>query len=276
MIDLTSIDSLGDPLIPELLKSWEVCREILLWVEHLRNNPVQWTTKIEWGQPRMDHIFHPSSITNPCDMYLYMELVGAEKSEKLDGRRLMLFDTGTVVHEQLQYYQHTMARERGHVYVDEYPTWKGSDLARRLHLGGSADGYCEREVMVRYQGKQYLLRLRILFEYKTVNESGFSALRRKPDIGYVRQVHTYMASTDIPVTILLYYNKNNSNMRAFPTLFDYKLWTPIEERLERLVHLADECQLPERNVGGSCSWCKFLEECDPPVNKRKRGRTRLR
>ena len=138
-------------------------------------------------------------------------------------------------------------------------------------MGGHCDGYMERLLRL----KQLNVDLHCLWEYKTIKTENFAKLRRKPDIGYVRQVHAYMAATGIPVTIILYYNKNNSLKKAFFVFFDPTIWAPIQERLERLVQLADSYELPDRNVNKSCIYCKFFKECDPPISKRK-GAPRLR
>jgi len=117
--------------------------------------------------------------------------------------------------------------------------------------------------------------LRCLWEYKTIKSEGFAKLRSRPSKDYVRQVHAYMAATGIPLTIILYYNKNNSLKKAFFVFFDPAVWGPIQKRLEQIVQLADNYELPDRNVNRSCVYCKFFKECDPPISRRK-GAPRLR
>lgn len=265
----THEDLVAQPELAKKLKEeWNIVEEIDDWVGRLRNNPVPWTTTIEWGKPRRKGIFHPSSINKPCDMYLYLELLAAHEFEKMNATTLQIFDTGTVIHEQLQYYFHTRALSEGYEYIDEVPVSEGSELAAKLRMGGNCDGFMERVLKLR----DLNLDLRCLFEFKTIKTELFSKLRTKPDIGYVRQVHAYMAATGVPLTIILYYNKNNSLKKAFFVFFDPEVWQPIQERLERLTRLADDFELPERNVGKSCVYCKFFKECEPPISKSKQGK----
>ena len=268
----THQDLQQQPELRERLEKWDIVNEIDEHVAYLRNNPVPWTTTIEWGRPRQKGVFHPSSISKSCDMYLYLELLGADEVEKLNATSLSIFDTGTVIHEQLQYYQHTRAIVHDYEYQSEVAVAKGSSLAAKIRMGGSCDGYDRR--ILRFD--RLNVDLRVLWEYKTIKGENFAKLRQKPDIGYVRQVHAYMAATGIPLTVLLYYNKNNSLKKAYLVFFDPGIWLPLQHRFERLVVLADNFELPERNAGDSCFFCKFFKECAPPIPKRSKGAPRLR
>lgn len=265
--DLIAQPELRDKLVAE----WDIVEEIDNWVSHLRNHPVPWTTTIEWGRDRQKGVFHPSSLSKTCDMFLYLELLAADEWEKINSTTLQIFDTGTVIHEQLQYYFSTRALAKDYGYLDEVPVSVGSVLAAKLRMGGHCDGFMERVLHLRGLD----LDLRVLFEFKTIKTELFAKLRSKPDIGYVRQTQAYMAATGVPLTIILYYNKNNSLKKAFFVFFDPKVWEPIQERLVRLVKLADDYELPDRNVNKSCTYCKFFKECDPHISKRK-GAPRLR
>lgn len=265
----THEDLAAQPELAQKLKDeWDVVAEVDDWVGRLRNHPVPWKTTIEWGKPRRKGVFHPSSINKPCDMYLYLELLAAHELEKTNATTLQIFDTGTVIHEQLQYYFHTRALVEGYEYLDEVPVSEGSELAAKLRMGGNCDGFMKR--VLRLKGLN--LDLQCLFEFKTIKTENFGKLRTKPDIGYVRQVHAYMAATGVPLTIVLYYNKNNSLKKAFFVFFDPKIWQPIQDRLERLIQLADAFEIPERNTGKSCIYCKFFKECSPPFSKTTQGR----
>jgi hypothetical protein len=59
---------------------------------------------------------------------------------------------------------------------------------------------------------------------------------------------------------------------AFPYLFDQRTWEPIEERLIRIAGMADRLEDPPKAVSSYvCSDCEYLEECEPPLPKRKTG-----
>lgn len=259
------------PEVRKLISRWDVSGELREWAGKLNEHSIPWTTTVDWGKPRKDNVFHPSSLDHSCDLYLWLEYVGAGKKDKLAGDTKLILDAGTLLEHQYQYYQHTRALHEGYHYESDYPVWKHGRLSK-IGLGGASDGLMERDLRI----GRTILDLRILWEYKTINKDGFSGLRNRPAIKYVRQTQAYMASMNIPLTVILYINRDNSEPRHFFTWYDPELWEPKEARLRKLKRMADDYEEPERTIGKSCRWCKFFEECEPyPVEKpRKRGRRR--
>jgi CRISPR/Cas system-associated exonuclease Cas4 (RecB family) len=200
-------------------------------------------------------------------MFLWLEYVGADKEEKLPPDKQLIMDSGTVVEQQYQYYQHTMAIDGGYSYDSNYPVWRHGRLREEIGLGGDADGLMDRELKI----GRTKINLRAIFEYKSINRDGFSGLRTKPKITYVRQVQAYLASMDIPLGVIVYINRDNGEPRHFFVWYDPRLWDPIEERLRRLKAMADNYKEPEKHTGKSCRWCKFFAECDPHPRKSKRA-----
>jgi len=272
----TRADLEANPGVLDILLSWNVCSEIEEHVGHLGNNPMRHTTVLDWGVQRTSCVFHPSSLTNPCDRFLFYELVGAPETEKLNAQKLLIFDTGTVIHEQLQYYQHTLAERKGFFYDHEVAVSKDSEHAQDLHLGGSTDGYVERLLRLQFNGEKVVIDLRAIFDYKSASASAFSSLRRTPNSSYVKQTLAYMWALDVPLSCILYYNKDTSLMRNFLVPFRQATWSPIEQRLRKILEVAKTYKIPMRSPGKSCRWCKFFEECDPPLKPRQHSRGALK
>lgn len=248
-----------NPEVRKLILRWDVSDELRRWSAELNEHRIPWVTTVEWGKERKDNVFHPSSTDSNCDMFLWLEYVGAKKKDKLPPSTKLIMDAGTLLEQQFQYYQHTMALHEGYNYESDYPVWKHGRLGAEIGLGGAADGLMEREL--RIGGR--MLDLRVLFEYKSSSKDRFSGLRTKPAIKYVKQTQAYMASMDIPLTVLVYINRDNSEPRHFFVWYSPRIWNPIEERLRRLKRMADDYEEPERTIGKSCKWCKFFEDCDP-------------
>lgn len=262
------LQSIGDDTreMRALIKKWNVSEELWQWSSQLRKTPVPWVTTHDWNKVRKDQVFHPSSAENKCDFFLWLEYVGAKSVDKLPPNTQLIMDSGTMLEHQYQYYQHTRAIHEGYFYDSSYPVWKHGELSTTLGLGGEADGLMERTLRL----GDVDIEMRAIFEYKTINRDGFSGLRSKPSIKYVRQVHSYMASMDIPLTVIVYINRDNAEPKHFFSWFDPKIWTPIEERFQRIKKLADDYQEAEKNIGDSCKWCRFFEDCAPFPQRRKR------
>jgi len=264
-ITIQTIDDFAaHPGAREAIASWDPAQELKDWAKEVRVRQIPWRSLHDWNQPRTKAMFHPSSLGNPCDMYLFLELVGAKERSRTDSSTQLIFDTGTAIHLQMQYYQHTRALVHDYEYHEEVAFWETNRDTRSLRLCGSADGAQTREFV--HNGARYSIPF--IWEYKTINQSGFERLGSTPDKRYVKQVHGYMKTSGRPLTVLLYYCKNDSSMRAYFIYFDKKLWTEIEHRLRRILeyelHNSDE---PERATNRGCFRCKFFTECRPNISR---------
>jgi hypothetical protein len=255
----------GNPAIRKLIEEWDVAEELRQWAEQLQQTRTPWVTTVNWGAPRKDNVFHPSSLNNSCDQYLYLEYVGALKREKMNSGTKLIMDAGTLLEHQYQYYQHTRALREGYAYDSSFPVWKHGRLAKELALGGEADGLMDRELVL----SNTRIDLRCIFEYKSINKDGFSGLRTKPSIKYVRQVQAYLASMDIPLCVIVYINRDNSEPRHFFVWYSPDIWSPLEERVRSIKQKADNFEFVDKNTGNTCKWCKFFEDCAPFPKKRK-------
>jgi len=263
------------------LKNHDFSREMEDWSLEASKRRIFYSAPLDWNRVRLKKVFHPSGLSGDCDFKLFLDLWGADFVPKQKKSLQMVFDTGTAVHGQLDYLFMTHAADKGYDFIPEIgfkPTyipditgeegkvWVENAVIDSLRCAGHADGLMTRTFTI--DGRK--VRLRIIFEFKTIASSGFRSLTR-PHAAYVKQVHAYMTCIDVGITVLLYINKDNSNMAAFPILFSPKTWSPLEQRLVVVKELFEKYQEPDKKIGNGCRSCGYLEVCAPPLPKRRRG-----
>lgn len=261
---IDDIEKIGREKLIDLLVGWDPVAEIDDWIAKVRKKKIPWTTKIDWNAPRHKMYFHPSGLHHKCDMKLFFDLIGEEEDRTENSHLLSVYDTGTAIHSQLQYYQETRGIYYNYDYIPEVEFWKSSDLAKELYLCGSSDGYCSRSIKV--EGET--LDVRMLWEYKTSNTSNFPNSRVEPIDYVMTQIHAYMAAGDIPLAVVLYYRKDDSLKRSFVVLFDRDVWNPIENRMRRIIDHKNNMTLPNKINNGGCHYCGYKKVCQPKKEKR--------
>jgi len=225
------------------------------WAEEVGKNRVHHKTVIEWNAPRRPCVLHPSSADNPCDFFLYLQIVGGEGKDTTSPNTRVIFDTGTAVHAQMQYYMETRAKAYKYKYKAEVGFGPSNNNANKLKMAGHIDG-----VSIGWP-----LSVPVVWEYKSINKNGFERLT-SPHPGYVKQIHLYMLAVGAPVAIILYMCKDNSQFKAFKVLFTESVWRPLLKRLIYIRECAKTLSDPERRVTAGCKRCRFLEECAPDLS----------
>lgn len=266
---IADLERIGKSTVRRLLRSWDFAGEVQEWARTVAMKGMLWTTTYTWNEGRRHCRFHPSSFKHPCDMHLFLQLIGEKEVRKRQPQQT-IFDTGTVIHLQMSYYLHTMAICNNFVFDDEVKLWKTSKVADKYQLCGSADGIMEREIVLK--DHDVTLNLRTVIDWKSINDSGFSSLRDSAGPDYEKQMHGYMITGDIPVTLVFYINKDKSIFKSIPVLFSPKVWDPIADRLTGIINLLNNLQEPKRTVGNHCYYCNFLEVCAPNGLRSKRRR----
>lgn len=257
--DLDAIREEGiDPYT--LISDWDPAGELREWAKEAAIKGIEYTTTHHWNEDRTEGRFHPSSLDTKCDFRLFMQIAGGREEKKVNVDSQNRFDIGTAVHLVMEYYQHTRAMYHGYEYLSEVKHWKNSEIAEKLLLCGSADGEMTREF------HKLDLKLRAIWEYKSSNTSQFPKNKAKPPA--ILQTHAYMRMANAPLTIILYYRKDDSIMQAFPVFFDWGVWNPLESRLQEIVDLYEQIEEPEKTIAGHCSFCPFLKECSPPRRRK--------
>jgi hypothetical protein len=143
----------------------------------------------------------------------------------------------------------------------------------KLHIRGRADG------VFTFSNERFVL------EIKTIKEGGsygFEKIHSKPLTDHIRQSQIYMAVLGIPFALVLYWCKNNSQLKEHALVYDEKIWDEIKEPIEIVVDAAfnksDEHKTPEgypvpASPGGNCRICDYEYLCPAKRDKNNDRRT---
>ncbi len=209
--------------------------------------------------------FHPSSLASVCDAKLAFEFIGAlASSDWINARLCRIFDNG---HGRDKYWKGYLGK-MGVSLVPRHPN--GTDIRgdcddcglRRvtgrhicipeLRLRGEFDDHVRNP----HDGTEHI------FEFKTMNDNQWKRLK-EPLPAHMIQVHCYMAGANVRDGMVMYENKNDQLLKQFNVPFDYGLWTPLVERLERIVKALKAGYDPDR-IPDRCDGCQFQETCRKP------------
>lgn len=194
-------------------------------------------------------VIHPSEIFY-CPRAIYYCRKGIEPIAQNSPKTRLLFDTGHALHAQFQRYLQEIFGDR--IIVEALLVQNDPPMV------GHADG-----ILMGWQQSD------VGFEFKTISSNGF---KRPPIYGSTRgnnapltahlwQVHCYMRMSGIGRFIILYYNKDTSDMREFLVEFDDRIWLDVEERLNLIESAVSRDDPPEGSVGARCSECRYQHVC---------------
>lgn len=152
---------------------------------------------------RADRHFHPSGDCLKCERLLYFERDESCRimDDAPEPRLQRIFKTGSALHAMVQSW---FASWDG---VDGFPRFVGNEVRvddKRLNIGGYIDS------VLRFPDSDH----DTIIEIKTINTNSFQRLS-EPLVAHKMQVGCYMASTGIPEAIVLYVDKNTSDLREF-------------------------------------------------------------
>lgn len=251
---------LPKPLSPrdaDRLEKFDATEEIEKWAYEAAERRIHHKTTIDWNAPRRPSVLHPSSVDNPCDFNLYLQIMGGAGEKTSQPFTQLIFDTGTAVHAQLQYYQETRAAYYKYQYKAEVGfSPKNSYNAEKLRMAGHIDGI------------SYGWPLQdncVVWEYKTINENGFGRLT-SPSSSYLKQAHLYMLAMGTPIAIIVYMCKNNSRLNAMKVPFNESVWNPLLKRLLYIRECTENVEEPARRISSACKRCRFNTECEPDLS----------
>jgi len=242
------------------------------YLSYVANNTGSSEYKVEIGGERTRSAgIHASEISNCLRQVVYSLTDTERKSDptKTDVNMRMRFGMGHAIHAMLQNDWHQIAdKSEGKIeFVDE--------VRISPKLGGCAEDWdirssCDGIITLHQDGKPLI---RIGLEIKSASLQEFEKLR-EPKNMHLEQTCVYMATLDLPLMWLLYYNKSNSNISpSFPPYlfqFNKKMWEQsLEGRFGYAHHLAEAGELPDREEGFHCRWCPFSWTCAPPSLSRR-------
>lgn len=196
---------------------------------------------------------HPSALARAgtCPLKHYFDCTGEIVSDEVFRTNWQLiFDMGTIMHAMLQ----TMLLDMyidpktGHNQFESEISLK----SKRLLFNSHTDGRLISPSM------------RFLLEIKSCKEGGnqgWERVQRSPLKESVRQLMTYMYIDDCPFGCLLYFCKNNSEMKEWVVPWDQKLWDGIEAEALPIVEAVENRERPTPKVGSHCRDCGYLNGC---------------
>ena len=211
-----------------------------------------------------DGLWHPSSISSPCDRKSIYEYRGAEK-EPLTARTKRIFRVGHILHEFIQTAIEADPSVRG--FWPEVPI-----VAGPLMVTGHADGLLEHE-----SGEYEVL------EFKTIKSTAFR-YNDLPKADHILQVSLYLKvlreyGTVLPSVTLpplgdmlrrarvVYVSKDDLQIGEYPILWSEARNRQIEDKLVVLNAHRLEGTLPDRLPASGakrhylCGYCPFQTQC---------------
>ena len=200
-----------------------------------------------------------------------------QPSKEIDVNMLMRFNIGKAVHAMIQAEWHRIAEKSGGRirFEDEVQINPSlQKVSEEWNLHSSCDGLI---TLCDLNGNP---EVRVGLEIKTESDPQFKELK-EPRPKHREQTNLYMAALDVPLMLVLYYNKSNSNITdsAYPWLytFDKKLWEDKQlMRFAKQMYLASIGELPEKSEGIECGWCPYAWTCGPKVTGRVRAQTKAK
>jgi len=247
------------------------------YVEQLSRLWEQWKAqqsgsyKIEvdfFGEQGREQGIHASEASG-CMRKMVYGIMGTERKVLPDQKDLNMqrrFDLGTLFHALAQYEFEELCKWLRSGGTEIYFT---PEVKVHPSLGGAAQqwnihSHCDGIFDFCHQGQRFL---RLGLEIKTESAPQYEKLKGPRDY-HQDQTCIYMASLDLPLLWILYYNKSNSlyTQTEAPWLFqfDQRLWeTKLVPRFTAATQMAQAGQLPQRQEGKPCNWCAFAHTCNP-------------
>lgn len=148
--------------------------------------------------------FHPSGDCLKCPRLLYLERDPehvSEVQEDFGPKTLRIFKMGDAVHAMIQAWFAAMDS------VEGYPDLVGNEyrfVDEKYNVGGFIDS------VVKFPGSD----APVAIEIKSIGDYQFKLLK-SPKAAHKMQVGTYIMELDAPFGIVLYMNKNTSEMKEF-------------------------------------------------------------
>lgn len=160
-------------------------------------------------------------------------------------------ELGTAIHTMMNYLQDTWADHNGHEHHHDVRV-----KSEELEIEGTADAVTVGWPLARG----------VLWEYKSISERAHSKQTSIPRAHMV-QAHAYMHCLDLPVAVIVYYNKGMMSFHPHIVHFQPALWKRTTQRLRRIQDCANNAERPPRKVNTSCYNCPYFKPCKPPLPK---------
>jgi CRISPR/Cas system-associated exonuclease Cas4 (RecB family) len=230
-------------------------------------------------------VLHPSAV-GMCARRGVYELLGYDTQDKYPANLLEIFEIGHKVHDIIQTrLREDVPKALGALRAD-LRTWdvkeysfreevtydpETDEMFKNYRIGGTCDGILE----VSGEGWSQ----RGVVEIKSISKGGFEKLTTtsaKSD--HLMQAHLYAYRFDCPIIWVMYYCKDNSQMRVYPVLFDEKIFEEAFHIMQLQYNHSVAGTLPDREESWfECKTCKYAHHCHPTIlNKKGKGRAKVR
>ena len=196
-------------------------------------------------QPR-PHYFRPSALFG-CDRENVFHYTHAPEDPRQIGPRLgRILEEGNAVHDIIQ-----------DKYLPLHPEFwfikesKISVVVDGFLVRGSCDG-----VLIRRSDK-----FMFGIEIKSMAMAEFNTLSKAKD-EHKFQARLYMELQKLPMIVIVYWNKNNQNIKEYAVFRDKKCWEEAKERVRYLGSFVKKKKLPMYDKA-MCNkkFCRYVSEC---------------
>jgi CRISPR/Cas system-associated exonuclease Cas4 (RecB family) len=213
-------------------------------------------------------VFHPSAV-GMCGVRNVLEFISAPALPTIAPEDQEIFDMGHAVHDLVQSKLEALKptlEPRGISYEFRREVTfdpRVDQLYVDYGIGGTCDG------LLTFWTTEWTQRG--IVEIKSIKDKNYKRLTG-PKEDHVLQAHIYAYRFDCPVMWLWYYNKDTSERRVFPLVFDLDVLMGALNRYAGWLKHADQGTLPPREESWwACPRCEYREECQPPSLQRKAG-----
>ena len=193
----------------------------------------------EQQKPNRAGVFFPSLLGSTCDKHLYLSYRGMLAPSTIHSYTRRIFDNGAFLEERMTTYFEKM----GILKEREIPcTCEDPPISGRADFILSHPLYSE-----------------VVLELKSINDKGFKNLRGKPKREHLIQLQLYLHLLKMERGIVLYENKNDQHIKAFPIEYSLKAWQSIEAKCRKIQNMK---VMPEGCTGPPWCPCKDYRETE--------------
>lgn len=207
-----------------------------------------------------------------CVRKLWYELLQFPKKPKYYAKSIRTLENGTVLHEWIQT-QVFMDMDKGDYAIkllpaEELPAYgkpniefikqhSAPDMEVKFKDYRFTDKY---PVSAMIDGFMEFRGLRMLFEFKTINPQDFDLLY-EPLKDHIKQGAIYALCLGIPRVMFVYYNKGNSEMKAYMIEYNDDQIAWAEARVRDIDDYTNNLDFPYKEEGKDCQYCSYSKIC---------------
>lgn len=224
--------------------------------------------------------FNPSSVYK-CQRQLWYKLLGFTAKEKTYARSIRILENGAGTHEWVQEDVLMEINEDDQyplnlIPLEEIPSYgkNGIEFIREHSAAPTEVKFIDhrftREIPISAMcdGVFEFMNKQMIFEFKTINPDDFKVLI-EPLRDHVKQGALYALCLGIHRVMFLYYNKGNSEWKAFLVEYKKEQLDWIVNRLQTIEGYVIREELPPKEESDQCQWCPFKHLCEKDISEKE-------